>query len=1274
MLQDQIHAFFRDVRALAEQGRTHVQLQRQLSANRHADLDTMHEHVTALIGSEGVVRAPAMERVYRDHLRTMAHGRIMLRNHATHCDQLEAWIREIEAIAEDGLQGVVGSVLWELPLIGEFLERYVAIPSLNDVLMYGSAVMPNLAATWQTFEGDAVNFLSDLGSSAENAIGNAWNNLTRGWLNGYGDGGMTGGSSGANATQTHAQVAQMLNTPSQHLLNTADNLKSKKEHVEKIYSGPAGCQTETDHDYTLPDYPTSTDHSKADLTKRAAALHTTLTHDAPAAAYHEILQQLQGLSLRDAAALENIYSEQYSADLQYDILSKFPIPAPLLHYAVSQTFDPGRLSTIDHISAQPGPGPRIMMSPPMQIVTSGAEQPVTYTFDPGKHTGSYHVEEIITFPDGHQIVGGINPRFAFQFQQPGTYTISFGVWYGDKGPALSAPPMKWYSYAQEVLPPDQVAKTFLTNAAPPLNPQLYKYLLQAELKQAQAANNQNLATLIDEQIQNIDQYLGDGQPPATPIRSVLVDSKTGAQIPLLLYLVHTPSGQWKIVDLTNPDHPEWGDPSATIDGAWQSFMTSNRLPNGLIAGVPPTRPVGYTGPFPAPTHLWMSKNSNNNPWQNISQFFGGLSLVGFLVWLGLQFVPGVDVGVDLGLIGSLALGVSLTSGAIAGGTDLSDLSQHGKIDFHDPEVQLDILSIAGALAMGGAEVKVLGDGTQVVLVSVGKASFTTSTIILGQTYLDQIQKIQNAPSREYTADQKQQMISQILQSAAENGGLILIGGAATAFKGAPPLDGTWSPLVETLLDQLPADIRDQVDPRLAQALMTYFAHDGSDPSALDFKHLPPAELARMHSDMQTLYQQFITENPDETFSAWLLDDRLPGLGGLTRFESLRLKETLAAAQQSGSTTHDPRLLAALQNGQNISISVDSQGNLVYTMTDSTDIQAALINSGYDMDRLQKLYTDYVRQVQRGAIKSTNFADYVRHNNLSATLGSPGRAPVGTQIANFNNLSLLDRQLALLMTTEDGLVAAANTGTFIDNEKNPAVQDLVNTLIKNELLPDTVDASWSMNDARHALMEKFNDQLAKGLVDLYRAGKITFVDILDVISKLQNNRGSLGEHLLYYLYGAQGGNVSDLTAHVQYTLTPEDIKALKAQYPELANDPGLKTGQVSPDLIRLGNDAVDVKTYGPNTGIDEAQLVKYSRLLKPLGSLDHINYFVIPSDTAPGTGRTVATKIWRDIDGYDLQDKIFVYYVDENGTYWRLDPVSGQPQSVSNIRDVFTGTR
>src|SRR5579859_4832607 len=114
MLQDQIHSFFRDVRELAEQGRTHVQLQRQLNANRRADLDTMHEHVTALIGSEGAVRAPAMERVYRDHMRTMAHGRIMLRNHASHCDQLEAWIREIEAIAEDGLRGVVGSVLWEL--------------------------------------------------------------------------------------------------------------------------------------------------------------------------------------------------------------------------------------------------------------------------------------------------------------------------------------------------------------------------------------------------------------------------------------------------------------------------------------------------------------------------------------------------------------------------------------------------------------------------------------------------------------------------------------------------------------------------------------------------------------------------------------------------------------------------------------------------------------------------------------------------------------------------------------------------------------------------------------------------------------------------------------------------------------------------------------------------------------------------------------------------------------------------------------------------------
>jgi hypothetical protein len=1321
-IPEQVQRLFREAETLTAQGRGHVQLHRQLHAQRQQDMETLHTLVTTLLGdpTTSPLQGAAASGLYAAHHRQMARARFMLSHHDQHLQQLSGWLDEFEGLYQQyrplilGAMGLIPGPIWD------FLANHVAIPSLADVVLYGDGMMPNLQAVWDGLAGEAVSFLENMGSDFIQGVGNFLGSV---FWTGTSTFGMTGGSSGPSATQVHQQVSSSLSTPSSSLTSFASHTKAQHQKVQKEYYGGCGNCCQSEHDYTLPPNPPASalTLSQQQLTQRAQQINQALDLIAPPnyAQYEQyIAPLLAGLTPADIAALENIYSQKYHADVLFDIMYVFG-DNTTVQYLVTQIFSPSSIQPAP-LATQSGPTPRFIMKPPLDpAVVAQSPGPSSYAyfqFSTGNASGNTPLNYSYTIlgPDGKPILHepSMDPSRPIQLplNAPGAYTIVVCVYNSDQSDTPQI-----YTYTQIVEPPDEGALQALRNQLlPPLDPQVYLTILQGQVQQLQQIKNpsqqqQDYLKQLQEQINNIQQYLmpdnnGGNDPSKTgpiPISAVFVDGQSSQSLPLLIYAVQTSDSKWEIVDLTDPEHPGHYDPSSTLDGAWQSFMQNNHYPDGQIAAAPPQRPYGYTGPFPAPSQPWNQRNDQKGWVQNLTNFFSGTSLALLVLGIGLQFIPGVDV------LGDIALAGAAVSGAAAGGLDLYSLARYSRVDPHDPEVQLDVLSIAGALALGtGAVIKPLTETGSAVLISTGKAAYTGATVILAQNYYTQIQQIQNQTG--VSSDQKQDEISQVLQSALANGGLMVLGVVGAGLRNIPASSGDWSPVCDELslrlgllpdTSEIPANVWS--DPDLRQAMLGYLGIGSSgDPQqvlaelnvdAQGGKYA--AQLARMSQDFAKWHNEY-DKLPDDvkqstTFAMYVLEDRTGGPLSLTRYETARINQTVADAQAINAQLqakgkppkYNPQLLAAIANGQDLEVSVDAAGNPVITVKKGIQLQAALINEGYNLDDLQAKWEDYVNGRTKGPLKdrltSPTFGAYLTKVGVSVQLGASAKIPLNVYLKNFKTMSVQDLQLALLGDAEPNLKWAWSDDEFLASKHPNAVRDLIQKILNQDLLGSKATGATTVGDARGALMDKFNEQLGSGLANLYATGQISMKDVAEVFSIMNPaNRGSVGEWFFYTLVNSPT-KVS--VRHVRsFGIEPADITAILGdpRYQgkiTAATAADLTPGTVYPDETDDNQppDGVDLKTF-TTASIDQAQLLKYGQLIRT-GQLQHMSYVFLPGDPAEGTAYSAAARAWNTISKYQLTGQVDVYYIDENGTMWHLDPESGAAEKVpnNNFGAVFT---
>ena len=343
---------------------------------------------------------------------------------------------------------------------------------------------------------------------------------------------------------------------------------------------------------------------------------------------------------------------------------------------------------------------------------------------------------------------------------PGTHTLVYEVQY-------TGQPPEYYTFQQTVVEPEEMAAQRLQEVPPPLNADLYLLSLQTTLQQVeqQEGVDEDQMEQFRASVENATTLLAEG---GTPIQAVLVADETSQAIPLTLFLQQTEDG-YAVIDLTNP-HPDAartyeGD---TIEEAWEDFLRNNTLPAGQIAATPPDG-------VDATTDLWNAHSDGQSTLQQWSNGLGIFSLVALGAGVVLMFVPGGQVpgGVIIG-----AMGASAGAGALSAGLSMADRAQHGNLTWNT-QTQLELLDLAGSLLVGGALARA---GTQLSIRQIGRMGVAleivetgtdvTSAILLTNEYYQQIEAIRNSDLSEL---QKQEAIREILTSAAQLGGLVMLG-------------------------------------------------------------------------------------------------------------------------------------------------------------------------------------------------------------------------------------------------------------------------------------------------------------------------------------------------------------------------------------------------------------------------------------------------------------------------------------------------------------------
>lgn len=613
--------------------------------------------------------------------------------------------------------------------------------------------------------------------------------------------------------------------------------------------------------------------SQAELEQRAHSLYNALNDHGflglSGPNFGKANDALKNLTPADVQALETTYKNEYSSkrggrDLPTDLMHEFD--DPFQRYQLLKAIG-WNVNSQDNLIAnnQLGQKAGIVGDPPLKVV--GPDTKVKFGIYPGNvmyATGSQHISGFVIDNSTGQVIDENDGQLEETFSKPGNYKIVYEIQYGDAPPQI-------YSYDQQVEDKMTLAQdTLYTQPIPTLPPSLYQAWLQNQINTLQNkpnANQDDINKLKDGLKEATDWFTtGYGQKEPMPIKAVLVPDDTSQPIALQVYAKQLSNGKWEIIDLTNPvpDAIRKYD-GDTLKDAWEDFVKNNNLPAGQIAafqpGVPPPPPnVCAVNP------IWNDHSDGESGFEKWSHGLGVLSIFTAIGGVALLFVPGAE---PLG--GALLIG-SAASGATSAGLDIADRVTYGNFQW-DTQTVLDLATILASAAGGGgaAIMKLVGREVTVQLVGESlllteKGTSVVGTVVLGYSYMQQIQQIQqsNLPQ-----DQKAQQINQVLQSAIVAGGLTFIGGATGSLRTLSTLDEDSLANLQTTLNRLkvPSDIQDALlkDP----GLYNLIAKDGTDPTALQ------TNLAQL----ETVWNNIADAAKNNTISPQLRDEifKSPGL-------------------------------------------------------------------------------------------------------------------------------------------------------------------------------------------------------------------------------------------------------------------------------------------------------------------------------------------------------------------------------------------------------------
>jgi len=317
-----------------------------------------------------------------------------------------------------------------------------------------------------------------------------------------------------------------------------------------------------------------------------------------------------------------------------------------------------------------------------------------------------------------------------------------------------------------------------------------KHLLEQQDPQGNAEQIAGLEAQIAHAQEKLELPEAGGPGSSRPLPATLVPTDRPAPIPLKLYLKPGEGGAWQIVDMTQPDPSRVrvyrGEPDpklqgqgavqSAIEAAWQDFVSNNQLPAGQVVASPPPE-LGF-----APGTEWSDASSGISDLEALSQTAATLGLIPSLALVGtaLSPVPGDEAVVTMLLLGTGAAGV------ISSGASLLDQLEHENLRLDSIQTQLNLLGLAGSLAVGTAgALRVTGKALSVtqmksaVLITEGVEGFSdgASGLLMSWVYWQQIQQIQQR--HDLSEEEKQKQIEGVLQQAAQLGGIVLLGTVTT---------------------------------------------------------------------------------------------------------------------------------------------------------------------------------------------------------------------------------------------------------------------------------------------------------------------------------------------------------------------------------------------------------------------------------------------------------------------------------------------------------------
>ncbi len=1145
-LKEQVRQHFRQADVFFDQAwRYHAHLG-HMHADSEARLRTLQQYGEELLATHPALTGPTRQELHRLFQTRIATSRIQVRNSREQMDNFARHLRELQEVCGQSRGLILGAMDCVIDSIWDLFGAYHVLPSFVEML--AGAEMLALEALLPVLPG-VEHVLADLSpDKLLQDAGNMWNQWTSWHTGGVGS---APGGGGATVAQACAAVTPTSN----QLANHAAQCQAIQGKLQKEYSGCLCCRQE--HDYTVPDYPTvPTTHSKADLTSRAQHIHALLQQgefgmhqpdtapNQPAESYSlkAIAPYLRDLSAADVQALESIYDSTYNTDLIYDLQQA--LQDPYDRYSVFQMLTPDSITTQTYPTDMRGQSPLITMKPPLSVVDTGTT--VTFSMDPGAAAyaaGAQHISYCV-IPDpavvaklraeGKQypfVMQGTGAQAQMRLPESGSYTVVFEVQYADRPP-------RYYTYTQTVVSESDFAlQSLLTRPGPPLQPELIELLVSLQIKQLESQGKHADAQKLQTQLDYIESQLKDDIAPAIPIQALLVPTGTSQPIPLQLYAKPLPGGKWQIVDLTdpNPDDPEnkQSYTGNSIQDAWNNFVAHNHLPGGQLAAQAPMPPPGYPVTVQVPQGTWIVQNNAGSTLEAWRDRLGSVSLWTTLAGLGLLLVPGAEE------VGAGLLWVSLFSGAAAGGLDIASQVTYGTFRWNDPQTLLDILSIAALLSAGTLSAfENLPRAGQAVLIVADQGNRYGSALLLADSYRQQIIHILQT---EKDPQKRKEEINAVLLSAAQSGGLILLGVGVGHIRGVPALDGTWQGATDVILPQLKDHLDPGLydafsanpnDPRMREALITYFGNlpKGSAPDILALSKLDPKTLQAMESDFNVLWEQC---PPGERgrFADWLFT---VDSSGFSQFERYRLQKALVQLNNEPLPTSARKGYVWTPDDWNTFklLFTDPSTYTLGTLPkpggwSDADWEAfkeelsnpetyprmktALINVGYDYSALEHNWENWQAQKHAQNLTSStgdSFISYLSHIGVANALDIPdtrtvqdalaivneGKLPGDQGYVSFNDpkLSLRDKQYYLYIA--DNPKFAAEFASL-----PPNAQEAINDILTNTNMIGDVDSSASLKTVREKLVHDFNALLGARLAKMVYDGRLNYDDVLQVLS-------------------------------------------------------------------------------------------------------------------------------------------------------------------------------